>query len=307
MPETIVNSWSTPPMTVARPYLAVFRAGRGTVHRRMMAEDPARNWDCALNAWEAPATIPGPATEEIQFLDGNHKYEGMASFLERERERVLRYRYVLLADDDIYFRPGDLSRLFQVCDAHRIHLGQPALRWGTNVNHFVTLWNPASRVRRVSFVEVMTPVFSAAALLELAPTFSLTRSTYGIDWAWAALLRDRAAIHIIDAVQVEHVRKVDWEGGAFYRKLQGLGVNPATEMRAVRARFGEFGGIRTLRRGHRARLPLGATLGDASVVLFDRLILGLRVLLDRAWRLSRRLRGRPIPHLPEDNGDPASK
>jgi hypothetical protein len=60
-------------------------------------------------------------------------------------------------------------------------------------------------------------------------------------------------------------------------------------------------------RGHRARLPLGATLGDASVVLFDRLILGWRVLLDRAWRLSRRLRGRPIPHLPEDNGDPASK
>lgn len=294
-------------MTAARPYLAVFRAGRATVHRRMMAEDPARNWDCALNAWEPPATIPGSADEEIEFLDGDHKFEGFASFLQRERERVLGYRYVLLADDDIYFRPGDLSRLFRLCDQHRIHLGQPSLRWGTNVNHVVTLWNPASEVRRVSFVEVMTPVFSTAALLELAPTFALTRSTYGIDWAWAALLRDRAEIHVIDAVQVEHVRKVDWEGGAFYRKLQALGVHPATEMRAVQAAYGGFGGIRTLRHGHRARLALGPALGDASVVLVDRLILGWRLLLDRAWRLSRRLRGRPIPALPDDRVDPASK
>jgi hypothetical protein len=77
-------------MTAARPFLAVFRAGRGMVHRRMMAEDPARNWDCALNAWESPAVIPGPANEEIEFLDGSHKYEGFASYLQRERERVLR-------------------------------------------------------------------------------------------------------------------------------------------------------------------------------------------------------------------------
>jgi hypothetical protein len=272
----------------------------------MMAEDPARNWDCALNAWEPPATIPGPANEEIEFLDGEHKYEGFASFLQREQERVVGYRYVLLADDDVYFRPGDLSRLFRLCDQHRIHLGQPSLRWGTNVNHFVTLWNPASEVRRVSFVEVMAPVFSAAALLELAPTFGLTRSTFGIDWAWAALLRDRAAIHVIDAVQVEHVRKVDWEGGAFYRKLQALGVNPAAEMRAVQARYGGFGGIRTRRHGHRARLALGPGIGDASVVLVDRMILGWRLLLDRAWRLSRRLRGRAIPALPGERGDPAS-
>jgi len=294
-------------MTAARPFLAVFRAGRGTVHRRMMAEDPARNWDCALNAWESPATIPGSAIEEIQFLDGEHKFDGFASFLEREKSRILGYRYILLADDDVYFQPGDVSRLFRLCDEHRVHLGQPSLRWGTNVNHLVTLWNPASRVRRVSFVEVMTPVFSTAALLELAPTFALTRSTYGIDWAWGALLRDRAAIHVIDAIQVEHVRKVDWEGGAFYRKLQALGVNPAAEMRAVQAQYGEFGGIRTRRRGHRARLPLGAVLGDASVVLCDRMILAWRILLDRAWRLSRRLRGRPIPAFPGDPGDPASK
>lgn len=261
-------------MSAARPFLAVFRAGRGTVHRRMMAEDPGRNGDCALNAWESPTTIPGPANEEIGFLDGSHKYEGFASYLQRERERVLRYRYVLLADDDIYFQPGDLSRLFELCEEHGIYLGQPSLRWRTNVNHSVTMRNPASRVRRVSFVEVMTPVFSTAALLELASTFSLTRSTYGIDWAWAALLRDRAAIHIIDAVQAE---------------------------------YGGFGGIRTRRRGHRARLPLGATLGDASMLVLDRLILGWRILLDRAWRLSRRLRGRPIPALPDERGDPASK
>jgi hypothetical protein len=71
------------------------------------------------------------------------------------------------------------------------------------------MWNPASIVRRVSFVEVMTPVFSADALFDLAPMFSNSRSTYGIDWAWAALLRDRDAIHVVDAVRVDQLRPVD--------------------------------------------------------------------------------------------------
>jgi len=294
-------------MKSERPYLAVFRAGAGSVHRRVLAEDPSRNWDCLLNAWMDPATIPGLATEEFVFRDGENKYDGFAAILQREEALIRRYRYVLLADDDVYFQPGELSRLFSLCEEHHLYLAQPALRWGTNVNHVVTLWNPASRVRRVSFVEVMTPVFSIDALLELAPTFTLSRSTYGIDLAWGALLRDRAAIHVVDAIRVDHLRPVDWTGGPFYRKLSALGVDPAAETRAVKARYGEFGGVRTRTGGHVARLPLGVALGDASVVAVDRMILAWRTALDRAWRVWRWLRGRPIPRFPGDTGNPESK
>ncbi len=289
-------------MSADRPYLAVFRAGSGTVHRRILAEDPARNWDCLLNAWSDPSAIPGPASEEFVFCDGENKFDGFATILQREQDRIRRYRYVLLADDDVYFQPGDLSRLFLLCEQHRLYLAQPALRWRTNINHVVTLWNPASRVRRVSFVEVMTPVFSIDALLELAPTFTISRSTYGIDWAWGSLLRDRAAIHVVDAVRVDHQRPVDWSGGAFYRKLKALGVDTSAEMRAAQAHYGEFGGIRTLPRGHVPRLPLGRAPGDASVVVLDRLVLAWRLVLDRAWRIWRRLRGRPIALFPGDTG-----
>lgn len=285
-----------------RRYLAVFRAGPNSVHRRLLLEDPGRNWDCAVNWWSEPPPLSEPAAaEELAFAGGENKFDGFAAFFARAWQPDWDYRYVLLADDDVYFQPGDLSRLFECCERHAVQLGQPALRWGTNVNHLVTAWNPMSTLRRVSFVEVMTPVFALATLRELVPTFTLSRSTFGIDWAWSALLQGRGAIHVVDAIRVDHLKPVDWAAGALYTRLKSLGVDPAAEMRALRARFSEFGGIRTLPTGHVSSLP-GMPAGDALVRAADFLMRAKWRLHDRAWRLVSRLRGRHIPKFPGDTG-----
>jgi hypothetical protein len=59
-------------MSGPRPYLAVFRAGPGSVHRRLLDEGRARNWDCAVNAWAGAAVMPEPRAEEFIFRGGEN-------------------------------------------------------------------------------------------------------------------------------------------------------------------------------------------------------------------------------------------
>jgi len=276
-----------PGFTPAHPYLAFFRAGPSSLHRKILAEDPQRNWDIGVSWWSTPLDAE---TLDIQCFGGDNKYEGFLGLL-HDAAFVSQYRYVLLLDDDVDFRPGDVSRLFELCDRHALYLAQPALNRHTNVNHVVTVRNPFCEVRRVSFVEVMAPCFSARAIQDLQHTFGLTRSTCGIDLAWASLLRDRDLIRVVDAVSVNHTKPVDLTGGAFYRKLRSLGVDAYAEAADVMRRFPDFGGPRTLRGGHvyRPGLPTflaapAAAAGDAAIRLRCGLRDALRRLRDRALR-----------------------
>lgn len=234
-----------------RDYLVFFRAGPGSLHRRLLAEDPGRNWDCCVSWYCAP---PEERGAEFYASGGDNKFEAFAAFY-RETAASRPYRYYLVVDDDILFAPGDISRLFALCETHRTTLCQPALRWGTWASHDVTLWNPLCTLRRTSFVEVMAPCFSAAAAAELLDTFTLSRSTWGIDYAWASRLRGQDRIAVIDAIRVDHTKPVDTRGGAFYRKLEGMGIDARAEYGAIKREYPPFGALRTLASGHALAWP----------------------------------------------------
>lgn len=249
-----------------RPFLAFFRAGPNSLHRRLLTEDPSRNWDCAVSRW-SPAQ-PVDAAPEMCTSGGDNKFDG---FLElwRNDPRARGYRYYLLLDDDIYFAPGDISRFFAICERYRIELCQPALKWNTFYNLNVTLENPICQLRRVSFVEIMAPCFSVATIEKLLPTFSSSRSTWGIDWAWACLMRERGKLHVVDAVAIEHTKPMDVRNGAFYRKLREQGVDFVGELNQARERYGEFGAMRTCEGPHVYREGLPAPLGFVLMHLFE--------------------------------------
>lgn len=265
-----------------KPYLAFFRSGPRSLHRRILDEDPGRNWDVCVNWWSEPGECPDL---DMQTFAGDNKYEGFLEFMQHAAF-LGQYRYVLLLDDDVYFRPGDVSRLFELCDRHRLYLSQPALLRHTHVNHVVTAQNPFCEVRRVSFIEVMAPCFSAQALLDLSHTFGLTRSTCGIDLAWASLLRDRDLIRVVDAVAVEHTKPVDPSGGPFYLRLRSMGVDVHEEVADIMRRFPAFGGTRTLRGGHVYRAGVPAMLAAAAAEVSD-LAIRLRFGVPNALRLLR--------------------
>jgi hypothetical protein len=269
----------------ARPYLLFVRAGTQSLHRRLIAEDPARNWDCCVSWYTQPGD---EQLAEYYSSGGFNKFEGFLAFWQARAEPVP-YRYILIIDDDLYLPPGRISHFFTLCEQHSTYLSQPALRWLTHTTLNIFVRNPVCLLRRVSFVEVMAPCFSNAALAELLHTFGMTKSTWGTDVAWGALLQGKQPIHVVDAVTLRHTRTGGGRPGPFYRKLAALGIDPNQELRRVRAMFPEFVGARTLADGHVFRAGIPRALAPGLMRLFEGLkfIVRIRKQLARQWRLTR--------------------
>jgi hypothetical protein len=279
---------SVPEARTNRLYLVFVRAGWQSLHRRLILEDPGRNWDCCVS-WYVP---PGKERLAEYYCGGgpdfHNKLEGFLEFW-RRRPRPWRYRYVMLLDDDVYLRPGELSRFFELCDQHQLYLAQPALQWLTNTTLNALVRNPVCTLRRVSFVEVMAPCFSTPALADLLHTFRWTKSTWGVDWAWACLLEGREPLYVVDAVTMEHTRTGDGRPTAFYRQLQSDGVDPGAELHRIKEIFPTFTGSRTLARGHVFRAGMRPELARVLMVVFERLkfLVRLRKKLLRNLRACR--------------------
>ena len=272
------------PARGARPYLVFVRAGAQSLHRRLIAEDPQRNWDCCVS-WYVPP-IPEELAEYYSSGGGAfNKLEGFLEFWQR-RPKPWPYRYAVMLDDDLYLHPGDLSRFFALCDRYHTYVSQPALRWFTHTTLNVLVRNPACLLRRVTLVEVMAPCFSAAALEQLVHTFDWTKSTWGIDLAWGGELQDKHALYVVDAIAMDHTRTGDGRPTPFYLKLLSMGVDPQAELARIKARYPAFPGHRNAPDGHVYRPGLPATLAPALMWLFERLkfIVRARKKLARAWR-----------------------
>lgn len=234
----------SPAIPGARRFLVFVRSGPGSLHPEWLRQDPARNWDCVVSYWGAE---PEPCGEEWRDGSGWLKWDAFTDFVTKHPEFLERYEYILLADDDLRFKPGGITKLFLECEQSGLGLLQPALALGSWVNHPVTLQRPGSRVRRTTFVEMMAPVFSREVLGELLDTFLLTPSSLGVDWIWAHRLRGRDLIGIVDAVPVVHTRCTDPTKGALYVELRRRGLNPWADLQEIRARMPVPEGARTCR------------------------------------------------------------
>ncbi|RZL40317.1 MAG: hypothetical protein EOP35_01175 [Rubrivivax sp.] len=257
---------ATAPATPQRDYLVFVRAGRQSLHPRLLADDPGRNWDCCINVWSDATADEAPGAEaEMHLPGGLNKFEGYSLLHDMLMARRP-YRYVLMLDDDLSFSPGAVSRFFEHCEREQLALAQPAIALGSHSNHVINLRNPACLVRRVNFVEVMAPCFSQAMLERLLPTFGLTRCTWGMDYAWSSLLAGTDEnIAIVDDVEMQHTKPMDVTGGPFYQRLLGMGIDPKQELAWVHRTFTPWGPMRTLAQGHRYRWPLPGAVNAALV------------------------------------------
>lgn len=269
-------------MPVPRPYLVFVRAGGESLHNRLIAEDPARNWDCCVS-WYVPAKPEQVA--EYYCGGGFNKFDGFLEFW-RQRPEPWQYRYILLLDDDVYLGPGDVSRFLLLCEQYQTYLAQPALHWFTQTTMNALVRNPACTLRRVNYVEVMAPCFANAALAQLIHTFGMTRSTWGTDIAWAGLIGTQHPIYVVDAVGMDHTRSGDGRPGAFYRKLTEMGVDPAIELQSVLRQYPALRANRTLDGPHVYRAGIPRAVAPAVMWLFERLkfIVRLRKRALFQWR-----------------------
>lgn len=217
-----------------RSNLLYVRAGTASLHPTWVCQDPNRNWDCYVSYYAPAASTP---VGERHSTGGRNKFEGFLAMLQNDPSILEQYDWFFLVDDDIAFKPRDISRFFEYCRKLQTDLAQPSLKWSCFWTFPHTVHNPITVARRTNFVEVMMPCFSRRFLKCALDTFTFNISTWGLEYAFQARLTSNQSSYIIDAIIAEHIKKIDPVDGAFYRYLTNLGCDPHVELREMELRY----------------------------------------------------------------------
>ncbi len=238
-----------------RRNLVVVRAGNDTLHPSWPRDipDAQRNWDLCVSWFGDPARFGQDDVAEHQILQTRErKFEALYALF-HEGGPFWRYDHIALVDDDMMLSWRDWNTLFATCRRFRLDLAQPSITG--YANQPIVHPNPDYLLRYVSWVEIMTPIFSNRALRLCMPTFEGSTSGYGLDHVWSKLLGEPPnRVAIIDAVSAAHTRPGNAGTGGYDYEAA---VREGSE---VQGRYGapwrtlEFGGIR---REPRVRPPAG--------------------------------------------------
>ncbi|HUF72635.1 MAG TPA: hypothetical protein VMR74_07035 [Gammaproteobacteria bacterium] len=208
----------------ARTFLVFIRSGGEC----RLIDDGDRNFDIALNLY-ACANNESLTRCEYLIAGGLNKYKAAFQFLDSV---VLgRYQGIMFLDDDLEMTCSELSRFLTFCRQSDLQLAQPSLSHDSYYSHGHLLNVRGARIRRVHFVEVMCPYFSAEALKKACFTFDLSYSTWGLDYLWPKLPGIEPVV--VDAFTIRHTRPRDAKG-AFYRYMRRIGVSPWHEETRLR-------------------------------------------------------------------------
>jgi hypothetical protein len=209
-------------MTTARN-LVILRCGNDSLHERWMGPD--RDWDLAVSYFGPDDDKEFPGSRFTHRYKGG-KWNGIFAFF-RSHPEALDYDFFWLPDDDIDSSSKQINIIFETVRTYNFELAQPSLTRGSFLSHLITLNNPSFTYRRVSFVELMVPVFSCAMLKKVLPLFEFTRSGFGMDFVWHRFTTNPLErVAILDNVNVKHTRPV---GGALHKMMKSEGVVSARE------------------------------------------------------------------------------
>lgn len=209
-----------------------------------------RSWDLLLNYYDgSPAGLPAA---EMITAGGITKFPALWETNRAHDGFLLEYRASFFLDGDLELRFEDVDRLFAIFCEFDLALAQPSLTPQSYSSWPITLHSPAFRLRFTNFVEIMAPMFSAAALARCLPTFPRSISGWGLDLIWPIVLgQPENAIAIIDEIAITHTRPIDPRAGRFYEYLRKLGVDPYKELQLLKKEHGlasdyaprEFGAV----------------------------------------------------------------
>ena len=212
-----------------KPYLALFRAGKNSLHPSAVARLAEQNFDYALSYFGDDN--PPAAGAVFVHRQKGAKWPGLAATLAEYSEVISQYSYVWLPDDDLLCDPDQVSRMFAICDELQLDLAQPALTRDSYFTHLITLQHSEFQLRFTNFVEIMAPVLSAAMLQRILPTLEGSISGYGLDNLWPRFTQ-LGKVAVIDETPVKHTRPV---GGPNYVFSKQAGISPAEEAHRVLA------------------------------------------------------------------------
>lgn len=217
---------------MTKPFLALFRAGPGSLHPHAVERLDEQNFDYAVS-WFGDQPPSDPKAVFVHMQKGA-KWPGLEQTLQAHWDTIQQYRYIWLPDDDLLCVPEQVSRMFAICDDLQLDLAQPALTPDSYFTHVITLQHSAFQVRFTNFVEIMAPVFSTDMLARIYPTLAGNVSGYGLDAVWPHLSK-LGKVAIIDDTPVKHTRPI---GGPNYAHNKKSGVSLAQDYWLASATYG---------------------------------------------------------------------
>lgn len=195
-----------------RPYLVVVPAGAQSLHPRWLDGLTAmtRNWDLCIGYYGAETPQIAAPYEYLAHIPKTKKFRLLYDLF-YQGSPLWDYEAVWLPDDDLLCDGASINRMFHIFRKLGMDLAQPSLIEGPGSfpNHPLTVQRPDSTVRYGTFVEIMCPIFTKAALQICMGSIRDVESGYGLDHLWPSLLGyPQNRIGVIDAVAVKHTRPI---------------------------------------------------------------------------------------------------
>lgn len=207
-------------MTTMSKHLVVVCAGDTSLHTSYTTSQS--NFDVFVSYYGSDPDVLAANEGNPMFLaQKGPKWPCIAKVFELHPEFLQQYQAIWLPDDDIDTTAHNVNRMFGLFVGMDLQLAQPALTSDSHYCWRVLLQRPEFLLRYSEYVEPMVPIFSQAALRNALPSFTVSKSGWGLDWAWPSMIRKgiKPVIAILDATPVRHTRPL---GGNLYSNNPSL-------------------------------------------------------------------------------------
>lgn len=166
-----------------------------------------KEYDLLINNW-GEKDFYKDANHDLYFQIKNHKYKTLLYLFQNFFEIMSKYDYIMCPDPDLKTEVEDINHLFRIVKKYDLALSQPSLTGYYNWECFQHDPNPNIILKHYNYVENMCPVFSIKALYACLWTFSLSYSTWGLEFLWTKLASsDYKKIAVVNSVKIENTRK----------------------------------------------------------------------------------------------------
>ena len=197
------------------------------------------NFDIALTNYDNHIPNPEVYNACIGYdVEPVYKYEGIARMLNWLPDFLDNYDYFYMPDEDVLINSTQINRVFELMEEYQLDLAQPSVEESADsfLSWRIFKHDPMKdNVIPTDFIECMNPCFSKTALLKCLPTFTKSKSGYGLDLVWPKLIgTDKIAI--LNSIVVKHTRPIG--KGDLYRQLASQGIVPDDEMHRLMKEYG---------------------------------------------------------------------
>ncbi|MFM8738958.1 MAG: DUF707 domain-containing protein [Cytophagales bacterium] len=203
--------------------LLVMPFGNNSIESEWIFEKKERHFDVVLLYYHKvikKEIIKAGSEHFAVFHLEDFKWPMIQSFFNLHSSYLQKYDYFFFPDDDIELSRSSIQQLFKCAQHFNLQMTQPVLSLDSYKSWRVLRKKFFSGVRYLSAVELMCPLMTRDALIELLPTFNLNHSGWGIDILWGDIIRKKfgeKSIAVFDLIETKHTKPVGT--GEMYSKL----------------------------------------------------------------------------------------